>query len=124
MDCVGARERRIWDAATAEVKNTLEWYRNVYSVLFDTTGLCLATYIGCIKVDAVPLIDAKDPIQSQPHEAQQYGYSLSPNKSWITGNGHTVLWLAIRIPTFKTPKSSHLAARTNAVDCGEGCHRL
>lgn len=85
---------KVWDTATGEVKQTLECHRNVYSVSFDTTGLYLSTNSGsCIQVDALYPIDAKGPIQSQLQKDRQCGYSLNPDKSWITWNGHKVLWL-------------------------------
>ncbi|KAM6504757.1 hypothetical protein FSOLCH5_015252 [Fusarium solani] len=88
---------KVWDAATGEVKHPPKGYRAVYSVSSDTTGLYLFTDIGSIKLDAVTPINTKGPIQSQSQsqtqEAQRCGYGLSPDKSWITWNGHKALWL-------------------------------
>ncbi|KAH7176181.1 WD40-repeat-containing domain protein, partial [Dactylonectria macrodidyma] len=87
------RTIKVWDAATGEVRQTLENHGDPVS--FDTTGLYLLTDIGTIKLDAVTHIDAKGSIQSQSQAQQtrQCGYGLSPDKSWITYNGHKALWL-------------------------------
>lgn len=89
---------KVWDAASGEVKRTLEGHSDAgETVSFDTTGLYLFTDTGPIKLDGVTNIDATGPIQSrcqsQTQEAQRRGYGLSPDKSWITWNGHKALWL-------------------------------
>ncbi|EXA29668.1 hypothetical protein FOVG_18859 [Fusarium oxysporum f. sp. pisi HDV247] len=82
---------KVWNAATGEVKHTLVGQ----SVSFDTTGLYLFTDVSAIKLDAIAHISAKGLTQSQAQaqEARQCGYDLSPDKSWITWNGHKALWL-------------------------------
>jgi hypothetical protein len=69
----------------------------VETVSFGDIELHLLTDIDSIKLDAATHIDPTGPIQSwsqsKAQEARQCGYSLSPDKSWITGNGHKTLSL-------------------------------
>ncbi|PWI65088.1 hypothetical protein PCL_07387 [Purpureocillium lilacinum] len=87
---------KVWDAATGDVVRTLEG-RWVRSLAFDITGLYLLTDIGSIKLDDVTQVRPTGPIQSRfqarPQRMQWCGYGLSPDKSWITWNGHNALWL-------------------------------
>ncbi|RYO83308.1 hypothetical protein DL764_009469 [Monosporascus ibericus] len=87
---------KIWDAATGSLQQTLELGITVQTMSFEDTGLYLDTNIGRIDLAAgtkriQSLPQTPHPVQTQ--EAQYCGYALSRDRSWITWNEQSVLWL-------------------------------
>jgi WD40 repeat protein len=85
----------IWDTSTGDVKQTLRIDAIVDTISFDTTGSYLLTNIGLVQLDSEYYIDAQRSILalSETHLARQQRCGLCHDGSWVTWDGHHVLWL-------------------------------
>lgn len=101
---------KLWDTTTGALQQTLNIDPAITNLSFDSTGSHLDTNIGRLKL--TDRTEATSPAPD-PDQTQRHGYSLSCDKSWITWNGHNVLWLppncrpsSLAISRFATPSTT------------------
>lgn len=128
----GDKSIEIWDVATGSLQQTLDFGTKIRTISFDDTSSYLDTEIGRIKladrtqtptrIQALP----QTPHLDQDQKAKCCGYGLNRDKSWITWNGHNVLWLppgyrsrASAISSFTLPSTLSTVV-TKAFGCISG----
>lgn len=121
----GEQKVRIWDAATGEIKETLEASCDIDHVIFDTEGLYIYSRRGSsstvtnLKFDRWHChhIDIQDEIKPRSRQDQQCRFSLDHDRSWIEWNGHRVLCLPSEFKHTRNPNRviSHSLATSNVV---------
>ncbi|KAL7789848.1 WD40 repeat-like protein [Trichoderma ceciliae] len=105
----GLRDKtiKIWDLSIGEELQTLEVGAEVHTMSFNYTASYLHTEIGSLKLGiSVDMDSAQDQHQhrlivNDAEMENHFGYAISPDKCWITWNGHGILWLS---PEYRSSK--------------------
>jgi WD40 repeat protein len=99
---------RIWDSETGALQQTLEIVSFLEKLSFSLDDSHLITELGSITLSQSSSL----PVQTLNWSA----YCLRDDRSWITWNGHNVLWL----PQEYRPECSIVKKQTIAMGCAAG----
>jgi WD40 repeat protein len=108
---------KIWDAATGKEVQTLNVGTSLKTISFDAMSSCLITDIGLIRLNSANPPDISTETQGlAPLQLARLEYGLSSDRTWISWNGHDVLWL----PPDYRPSASAILLSSFAIGCRSG----